>query len=68
MLVPSRDALLGLQCPHVWPMQTWWETPNAAYMMRQYFFASLYDRLSTRPFLTALEKVRRWWHCSTMAR
>eukprot|EP00878_Enallax_costatus_P020769 GHUV01021963.1.p1 GENE.GHUV01021963.1~~GHUV01021963.1.p1 ORF type:complete len:285 (+),score=78.80 GHUV01021963.1:193-1047(+) len=53
-----REVLLGLQCPHVWPMQLWWETPNAAYMMRQHFFANLYDRLSTRPFLTALEK--RW--------
>jgi phosphoinositide-3-kinase regulatory subunit 4 len=50
--------LLDLRCPHVWPMQLWWETPNAAYMMRQHFFANLYDRLSTRPFLTALEKVR----------
>eukprot|EP00879_Flechtneria_rotunda_P006900 GHRR01007246.1.p1 GENE.GHRR01007246.1~~GHRR01007246.1.p1 ORF type:complete len:991 (+),score=385.20 GHRR01007246.1:2403-5375(+) len=53
-----RDALLGLECPHVWPMQLWWETPNAAYMMRQHFVANMYDRLSTRPFLTQLEK--RW--------
>lgn len=43
--------------PHVWPMQAWWETPNAGYMMRQHFAANLYERLSTRPFLTALEKV-----------
>jgi hypothetical protein len=43
-------------------MQLWWETPNAAYMMRQHFFANLYDRLSTRPFLTALEKVRHTGH------
>lgn len=55
-----RMALLGLPCPHVWPMQTWWETPSAAYMMRQHFAANLYERLSTRPFLTAVEKVR--WH------
>jgi phosphoinositide-3-kinase regulatory subunit 4 len=38
-------------------MQAWWETPNAGYMMRQHFAANLYERLSTRPFLTALEKV-----------
>lgn len=38
-------------------MQVWWETPNAGYMMRQHFAANLYERLSTRPFLTALEKV-----------
>jgi hypothetical protein len=41
-------------------MQAWWETPNAAFMMRQHFFANLNDRLSTRPFLTGLEKV---WVC-----
>jgi hypothetical protein len=39
-------------------MQVWWETPNAGYMMRQHFAANLYERLSTRPFLTPLEKVR----------
>jgi hypothetical protein len=49
---------LGVPCPHVWPMQVWWETPNAGYMMRQHFAANLYERLSTRPFLTPLEKVR----------
>lgn len=52
-----RHALLGVPCPHVWPMQVWWETPNAGYMMRQHFAANLYERLSTRPFLTPLEKV-----------
>jgi len=55
--VCCRNALLGLPCLHVWPMQLWWETPNAGYMMRQHFSANLYERLSTRPFLTALEKV-----------
>lgn len=49
---------MGVPCPHVWPMQVWWETPNAGYMMRQHFAANLYERLSTRPFLTPLEKVR----------
>jgi phosphoinositide-3-kinase regulatory subunit 4 len=55
--LPCRNALLGVPCPHVWPMQVWWETPNAGYMLRQHFAANLYERLSTRPFLTALEKV-----------
>ncbi len=59
VFILCRNALLGVPCPHVWPMQVWWETPNAGYMMRQHFAANLYERLSTRPFLTALEKVRR---------
>uniref|UniRef100_A0A1A9WUR9 Uncharacterized protein n=1 Tax=Glossina brevipalpis TaxID=37001 RepID=A0A1A9WUR9_9MUSC len=34
-------------------------TEKAAYIMREYVKHSLYDRVSTRPFLTALEKNRR---------
>ncbi|KAI9005053.1 hypothetical protein DFJ74DRAFT_403557 [Hyaloraphidium curvatum] len=32
------------------------ETERAAYSVRQYVFSSLYDRLSTRPFLCPIEK------------
>ncbi|KAI8066486.1 hypothetical protein BC940DRAFT_368091 [Gongronella butleri] len=32
------------------------ETDRAAYLVRQYFYSSLYDRISTRPFLTLVEK------------
>lgn len=38
------------------PMRSLLETQTAAYAMRQHLFSNLYDRLSTRPFLTALEK------------
>jgi len=34
------------------------ETDTAVVLMRQYFFSSLYDRISTRPFLENIEK--RW--------
>lgn len=44
--------------PHVLPYQAWVETPTAGYVIRQYMASNLYDRLSTRPFLTAAEK--RW--------
>jgi hypothetical protein len=54
-----RSRLSGIDCPHVWPIQSCVETPSAGYMMRQHFFANLYDRLSTRPFLSDIEKVRR---------
>ena len=49
-----RSQLHGL--PHVAPFRTLLETPTAAYATRQHLFANLYDRLSTRPFLTGLEK------------
>lgn len=39
-------------------MQFWLETDKAAYLLRQYFFNNLHDRLGTRPFLSLVEK--RW--------
>jgi phosphoinositide-3-kinase regulatory subunit 4 len=39
------------------PLQAWYESPSAGYMMRQHLAANLYDRLSTRPFLLNIEKV-----------
>lgn len=51
-----RDTFLTIQHPHVWPFQFWLETDKAAYLLRQYFFNNLHDRLSTRPFLTLVEK------------
>ncbi|KAJ1967669.1 Serine/threonine-protein kinase, partial [Dispira parvispora] len=32
------------------------ETPSAVYLVRQYLYSNLYDRISTRPFLSHLEK------------
>ncbi|CAO3698380.1 unnamed protein product [Rhizopus stolonifer] len=32
------------------------ETDKAAYLVRQYLYSNLYDRISTRPFLTTIEK------------
>ena len=37
-------------------LQFWQETDKAAYLLRQYFFNNLHDRLSTRPFLNLIEK------------
>lgn len=36
--------------------QFWLETDKAAYLLRQHFFNNLHDRLSTRPFLSLVEK------------
>ncbi|XP_072977494.1 serine/threonine-protein kinase VPS15 isoform X1 [Typha angustifolia] len=55
-LVLIRDTFQSVQHPHVWPFQFWFETDKAAYLLRQYFFSSLHDRLSTRPFLSLIEK------------
>lgn len=37
-------------------LQFWQETDKAAYLVRQYLFNNLHDRLSTRPFLSLIEK------------
>ena len=37
-------------------MQHWLETDKAAFLLRQYFFSNLHDRISTRPFLSLIEK------------
>ncbi|KAG2298448.1 hypothetical protein Bca52824_034920 [Brassica carinata] len=55
-LVKIKDMFLYLEHPHVWPFQFWQETDKAAYLVRQYFFSNLHDRLSTRPFLSLVEK------------
>ena len=41
---------------HAWPFQRELETDRAVYLMRQYLHSTLYDRVSTRPFLTLIEK------------
>jgi phosphoinositide-3-kinase regulatory subunit 4 len=40
------------------PFQKFWETDKAAYLVRQFIHFNLYDRISTRPFLSVMEK--RW--------
>jgi phosphoinositide-3-kinase regulatory subunit 4 len=55
-LVKLRETLTGLDCPHVWPFQTWFETNTKAFLLRQYIFSDLYERISTRPFLSFAEK------------
>ncbi|KAG0468630.1 hypothetical protein HPP92_017958 [Vanilla planifolia] len=51
-----RSIFQTVQHAHVWPFQFWIETDKAAYLLRQYFFSNLHDRLSTRPFLSLIEK------------
>ncbi|CAN4090043.1 unnamed protein product [Withania somnifera] len=55
-LAKIRDIFSAVDHPHVWPFQFWLETDKAAYLLRQYFFNNLHDRLSTRPFLCLVEK------------
>ena len=55
-LARIRDCLVGLSCPHLWPFQTWFESDNKAFLLRQYIFSNLYERISTRPFLSFPEK------------
>ncbi|XP_004306431.1 PREDICTED: phosphoinositide 3-kinase regulatory subunit 4-like [Fragaria vesca subsp. vesca] len=51
-----KETFRALDHPHVWPFQFWQETDKAAYLVRQYLFNNLHDRLSTRPFLSLIEK------------
>ncbi|PKA48283.1 putative serine/threonine-protein kinase CCRP1 [Apostasia shenzhenica] len=55
-LAEIRHIFQNISHPHVWPFQFWLETDKAAYLLRQYFFSNLHDRLSTRPFLSVIEK------------
>ncbi|XP_017983460.1 PREDICTED: probable serine/threonine-protein kinase vps15 [Theobroma cacao] len=55
-LAHIKETFRLLDHPHVWPFQFWQETDKAAYLLRQYFFNNLHDRLSTRPFLSLVEK------------
>ncbi|GAA6038901.1 hypothetical protein JCM8097_000564 [Rhodosporidiobolus ruineniae] len=52
----ERDALVG--CPNVQAYGRAVETERAGYLMRQWVASNLYDRISTRPFLSSIEK--RW--------
>ncbi|CAO3608965.1 unnamed protein product [Cunninghamella blakesleeana] len=51
-----RNEIKQLQVPNVFTVQKILETERASYLVRQYFYSSLYDRISIRPFLTMVEK------------
>nr|CAG8541391.1 2408_t:CDS:10 [Entrophospora candida] len=53
-LKEEREALSEI--PNAFPYQRIIETEKAGYLIRQHFFNSLYDRISTRPFLNLIEK------------
>ncbi|KAI0701928.1 hypothetical protein BC835DRAFT_1321753 [Cytidiella melzeri] len=44
------------EIPNVYTYQSFVETEKAGYMIRQWVASSLYDRISTRPFLAPIEK------------
>ncbi|WVQ93835.1 hypothetical protein IAU59_000913 [Kwoniella sp. CBS 9459] len=53
-LKSERDALADL--PNVNTYQTFVETEKAGYLIRQWVGSNLYDRVSTQPYLAAIEK------------
>ncbi|KAL0472447.1 phosphoinositide 3-kinase [Neurospora intermedia] len=55
-IIRERNALASV--PNALPYQRAIETETNGYLVRQFFYNSLYDRLSTRPFLEDMEK--RW--------
>ncbi|KAG2073960.1 hypothetical protein BDR04DRAFT_1179492 [Suillus decipiens] len=55
-LKTDREALLDI--PNIYTYQTFLETEKAGYLIRQWAASNLYDRISTRPFLSLIEK--RW--------
>jgi phosphoinositide-3-kinase, regulatory subunit 4 len=52
--VEERDKLRDV--PNALGFERVFETDTNAYLIRQYLYSSLYDRLSTRPFLEDIEK------------
>lgn len=50
----ERETLADV--PNVLTYQQVVETDRAGYLIRQWLSSSLYDRISTRPFLTTIEK------------
>ncbi|KAL0946172.1 hypothetical protein HGRIS_012435 [Hohenbuehelia grisea] len=50
----EREALIDI--PNVYNYQAFVETDKAGYMIRQWAASNLYDRISTRPFLSPIEK------------
>ncbi|KAH7106720.1 ARM repeat-containing protein [Auriculariales sp. MPI-PUGE-AT-0066] len=53
-LTNERKTLADI--PNVYTYQAFFETDRAGYLLRQYVASSLYDRISTRPFLSDIEK------------
>ncbi|KAG5438557.1 hypothetical protein PCANB_002661 [Pneumocystis canis] len=49
-----RQKLLNI--PNAIPFRRVFETGRAGYLLREFFFISLYDKISTRPFLQMIEK------------
>ncbi|KAI8600438.1 hypothetical protein EDD21DRAFT_323004 [Dissophora ornata] len=54
ILNEERESLADV--PNAIAFQKVLETERAGYLIRQYFFSSLYDRISTRPFMNLIEK------------
>ncbi|KIY49828.1 hypothetical protein FISHEDRAFT_40447 [Fistulina hepatica ATCC 64428] len=50
----EREALADIS--NVYSYQTFVETDRAGYIIRQWIASNLYDRISTRPFLSTIEK------------
>ncbi|RPD52474.1 ARM repeat-containing protein [Lentinus tigrinus ALCF2SS1-7] len=50
----EREALADI--PNVYSYQSFVETDKAGYVIRQWVASNLYDRISTRPFLSLVEK------------
>ncbi|KAN0103594.1 ARM repeat-containing protein [Russula decolorans] len=53
-LKAEREALLDI--PNVYSYQTFIDSDKAGYLIRQWVASNLYDRISTRPFLSPVEK------------
>jgi len=52
----KKERKMLQDVPNVYPYQAFLETEKAGYLIRQWVASSLYDRISTRPFLTLIEK------------
>eukprot|EP01132_Coremiostelium_polycephalum_P010002 gene10002-12267_t len=56
MLREIKENFVITPSLNIMPYQNFLETERSGYLIRQYFHNNLYDRLSTRPFLSMIEK------------
>lgn len=60
-LATISTTITGQACPHVWPTQRVYHSDRGVHLVRQYFYSNLAARITSRPFLTTIERLWLAW-------